>query len=51
LVHVAAGRWSAKLRYRTTRRQFGTLEGVAASAKDGALACLVQERVTLRASP
>jgi hypothetical protein len=42
--------WSAKLPYRTTRRQLGTLEGVATSAKDRALVCLVQVRVTLPAS-
>ena len=46
---AAAGRWSAQLRYRAARGQVGTLEGVALSAKDGALACLVQVRVTLPA--
>jgi hypothetical protein len=42
------GRWSAKVGYRTGRVQPGTLEAVSASAKDGALACLVQARVVLR---
>jgi hypothetical protein len=46
-VVASAGRWSAQLSYRTTRRQSGTLEAAALSAKDGALACLVQARVTL----
>jgi hypothetical protein len=33
--------------YRVTRAGTGTLEGVADSAKDGSLACLVQRRVGL----
>jgi hypothetical protein len=38
-------RWSTSFRYRHTRRQPGTLEAVALSAKDGTLDCLVQVRV------
>lgn len=49
-VHVSRGRWSGRLTYRA-RRQAGTLEVHAASAKDGSLACLAQIRVTLPASP
>jgi hypothetical protein len=51
--HVTAvnGAWSAHLSYRTSRREAATLEAVAFSAKDGALSCLVQVRVTLRAGP
>lgn len=48
---IAIGeRWSTRLTYRTMRRQAGTFEAVAASAKDGSLVCLVQARVTLPAS-
>jgi hypothetical protein len=47
----AAGRWSRSFRYPAVRRQAGTLEAVAASAKDGALDCIVQVKVTLGASP
>ena len=36
--------------YKVAHRQRGTLEAVAFSAKDGALECLAQRRVTLRAS-
>jgi hypothetical protein len=42
------GRWSAQVGYRTGRAQSGTLEALSVSAKDGALACLVQARVGLR---
>jgi hypothetical protein len=45
-VTAAAGRWSGSVRYRVPR-QVGTLEGVALSAKDGSLDCLVQRRVLL----
>jgi hypothetical protein len=38
-------RWSTSFRYRHARRQTGTLEAVALSAKDGTLDCLVQVRV------
>jgi hypothetical protein len=41
------GRWSTSFPYRVSRRQAGTLEATADSAKDGALVCLVQVRVTL----
>lgn len=41
------GRWTTFFRYPTVRRQTGTLEAVAASAKDGALVCIVQVRVTI----
>jgi hypothetical protein len=43
---TATGRWSVRFRY-TARRQAGTLEAVAFSAKDGSLDCLVQARVRL----
>jgi hypothetical protein len=43
----AGGRWTSFLRYPAVRRQAGTLEAVAASAKDGALSCMVQVRVTI----
>jgi hypothetical protein len=43
----ADGRWTAFLSYPAARPQAGTLEAVALSAKDGALACLVQVRVRL----
>jgi hypothetical protein len=48
---TAVHRWSARLRYHLARRQPGTLEAAAGSLKDGALACLVQARVSLPASP
>ena len=49
-VRAVAGRWSATVRYRTGRPQVGaTVEAVDFSAKDGALTCLVQARVTLEA--
>jgi hypothetical protein len=38
-------RWSTNFTYRHARRQAGTLEAVALSAKDGTLDCLVQVRV------
>jgi hypothetical protein len=44
------GSWSANVHYKAARRQAGTLEAVAFSAKDGALECLAQTRVTLPAS-
>ena len=46
-VMTARGAWSARVAYSVTSAQTGTLEGVAASAKDGSLACLVQVRVGL----
>ena len=50
-MHVSGGRWSGQLTYHTTRTQAATLEAVETSAKDGALICIVQIRVTLPASP
>lgn len=47
-VTSAGGRWSVTFPYRVTSTQAGTLEGAALSAKDGALDCIVQVRVTLR---
>jgi hypothetical protein len=44
------GSWSAQVGYHASRRQPGTLEAVAFSPKDGALACIAQVRVTLPAS-
>ncbi len=48
---AAAERWSVSVRYHATYPQLGTLEAVVFSAKDGALSCLVQVRVTLPAAP
>jgi hypothetical protein len=42
---AARGRWSSRFRYPSVRRQAGTLEAAAHSAKDGSLDCLVQVRV------
>jgi hypothetical protein len=42
--------WSTDFTYAPTRRQIGTLEAVALSAKDGTLECLVQARVRLGGS-
>ena len=50
LVVADSGHWHNQLHYRTSTAQPGTLEGAAASPKDGALTCLVQARVTLPAS-
>jgi hypothetical protein len=44
---AARRRWSTRFRYPRTRRQSGTLEAVALSAKDGTLDCLAQVRVRL----
>lgn len=44
---AASRRWSTDFRYRRVRRQTGTLEAIALSAKDGTLDCLVQVRVRL----
>jgi hypothetical protein len=45
---TARGPWSRPVAYGgVTSRQTGTIEAVAESAKDGALACIVQRRVTL----
>lgn len=49
-VTAAAGKWHTSVNYTATRRQPGTLEAVAFSAKDGALVCIAQMRVTLPAS-
>jgi|1186.fasta_scaffold42521_1 hypothetical protein len=46
-IMTAQGAWSARVNYRVTARQRGTLEAVADSAKDGSLACLVQAGVVL----
>jgi hypothetical protein len=43
----AHGRWTSFFRYPAVRRQAGTLEAVASSAKDGALICLVQVKVRI----
>jgi hypothetical protein len=40
-------RWTSSFRYPRVRRQPGTLEAVAGSAKDGALTCLVQVKVRI----
>jgi hypothetical protein len=47
---VDGGSWSTTVRYKASSRQAGTLEAVAFSAKDGALSCIAQVRVTLPAS-
>ncbi|MGZ6563853.1 MAG: Gmad2 immunoglobulin-like domain-containing protein [Solirubrobacteraceae bacterium] len=50
-MHVSGGWWSGQLTYHASRAQTGTLEAVETSAKDGALICIVQIRVTIRPSP
>jgi len=47
---AARGRWSAQIGYTEAQRQAGTLEAVARSPKDGALACLAQARIVLATS-
>jgi hypothetical protein len=44
------GNWGARVHYRSSRRQLGTLEVVAFSPEDGALECIAQVRVGLPAS-
>jgi hypothetical protein len=44
------GRWNTDFTYPPARRQTGTLEAVALSAKDGTLDCLVQVRVQMGGS-
>jgi hypothetical protein len=44
------GRWMTSFGYPAARRQTGTLEAVALSAKDGTLECLVQVRVRMGGS-
>ena len=46
---TARGTWSQTLSYKVDAAGPGTVEAVAASARDGSLACLVQLRVALRA--
>ena len=46
-IMTAEGPWSARIGYRVSARQRGTLEAVAESAKDGSLACIVQAGVAL----
>jgi hypothetical protein len=46
-IMTAEGPWSARIGYRVASRQRGTLEGVAESAKDGSLVCIVQAGVSL----
>lgn len=46
-VTAADGRWATRFRHPALPRQAATLEGVALSAKDGTLECIVQVRVTL----
>jgi hypothetical protein len=46
-VMTARGAWSARIAYRVAGAGIGTVEAVAASAKDGSLACLVQVRAGL----
>jgi immunoglobulin-like protein involved in spore germination len=46
---AARARWRSRFRYPSVRRQTGTLEAVADSAKDGSLDCLVQARVRVGA--
>jgi hypothetical protein len=46
-VMTARGAWSARVAYRVSSVGSGTLEAVAASARDGSLDCLVQVRVGL----
>ena len=46
----AIGRWRVTLHYTAPQGQGGSFEAAARSAKDGALACLVQEALALPAS-
>jgi hypothetical protein len=46
-VHATKGRWRARLVVSSQRLQPGTFEAVALSPADGALVCLVQQRITL----
>jgi hypothetical protein len=46
-VITAEGPWRRRFGYPRARRQLGTLEAVAESAKDGTLECIVQVRVRL----
>jgi len=46
-VVTARGAWERSIGYSVSSAQPGTVEGVAQSAKDGSLACLVQVRVAL----
>lgn len=46
-VIAAHGRWGSSVHYHASRQQAGTLEAVDFSPKDGALACLIQTRVSL----
>jgi hypothetical protein len=46
-IMTANGPWNTRVGYRVTRSQRGTLEGVAESAKDGSLVCIVQLGVPL----
>jgi hypothetical protein len=46
-IMTAEGPWSTRIGYHVAARQRGTLEGVAESAKDGSLACIVQVGVVL----
>ena len=50
--HVVAahGSWSTKVRYSSPHGQSGTFEAVAFSAKDGALECIAEISVMLRAT-
>jgi hypothetical protein len=45
-VITAAGHWAAALPFSARAGRVATLEAYAASAKDGSLACLVQQRIT-----
>jgi hypothetical protein len=47
---AANGRWRSVVRYHSAASQTGTLEAVAASPKDGSLACLTQVRISLPAA-
>jgi hypothetical protein len=47
---IASGRWKLTLRYAAVLVQAGSFEASVASAKDGALSCLVQKALTLPAS-
>ena len=46
-VHAGNGRWSAEVFVPSTRNQPGTLEAAVLSPADGALICLVQQRIML----
>lgn len=48
IVTMQPGIWRESIGYRMDRAQWGTVEAIAESAKDGSIDCLAQQRVRLR---